>query len=146
MAIGRAGGENPGDVNDVDDYLLFELRETQRLPVAHIAAPVFDPEGTVRLALTVVAFRDQLTSQEIPVVMNRLTAATARVARAAMGGEPGDTEPFADPVARPTHGRTNSPLVLANRPCARNDPKGVRPEDGQLLDCLVLVILPATDE
>ena len=43
-----------GRPNDIDDYLLFELREAQRLPVAHIAAPVFDPEGTVRLALTVV--------------------------------------------------------------------------------------------
>jgi DNA-binding IclR family transcriptional regulator len=85
VAIGKAVGENPGGASDVDDYLLFDLRETQRLPVAHIAAPVFDPEGTVRLALTVVAFRDQLTSQDIPVVMTRLTAATARVARATWG-------------------------------------------------------------
>jgi hypothetical protein len=88
VAIGKAVGENPGGTSDVDDYLLFELRETQRLPVAHIAAPVFDPEGTVRLALTVVAFRDQLTSQEIPVVMKRLTAATAQVARATWGVTP----------------------------------------------------------
>ena len=71
--------------NDIDDYLLFELRETQRLPVAHIAAPVFDPEGTVRLALTVVAFHDQLTSQDVPVVAKRLVAATTRVARTTWG-------------------------------------------------------------
>ena len=71
--------------NDIDDYLLFELRETQRLPVAHIAAPVFDPEGTVRLALTVVAFHDQLTSQDVPGVAKRLVAATTRVARTTWG-------------------------------------------------------------
>ncbi len=87
VAIGKTAGESPGMAGDVDDYLLFEL-ETQRLPVAHIAAPVFDPEGKVRLALTVVAFRDQITSQEIPVVMQRLTAATARVARATWGVAP----------------------------------------------------------
>lgn len=78
-------GENSGAGQDVDDYLLFELRESQRLPVAHIAAPVFDPEGTVRLALTVIAFRDQLTSQDIPVVVRRLAEATARVTEATWG-------------------------------------------------------------
>jgi DNA-binding IclR family transcriptional regulator len=98
VAIGKAVGENPGGASDVDDYLLFELRETQRLPVAHIAAPVFDPEGTVRLALTVVAFRDQLTSQEIPVVMKRLTAATTRVTRATWGVTPGTPEGAPSPV------------------------------------------------
>ena len=86
VAVGRASGEDAGDArNDIDDYLLFELRETQRLPVAHIAAPVFDPEGTVRLALTVVAFHDQLTSQDVPVVAKRLVAATTRVARTTWG-------------------------------------------------------------
>jgi hypothetical protein len=98
VAIGKAVGENPGGASDVDDYLLFELRETQRLPVAHIAAPVFDPEGTVRLALTVVAFRDQLTSQEIPVVMKRLTAATTRVTRATWGVTPGTPDGAPIPV------------------------------------------------
>jgi len=100
VAIGRAAGENPEGAGDVDDYLLFELREVQRLPVAHIAAPVFDPEGTVRLALTVVAFRDQLTSQEIPVVMKRLRVATSRVTRATWGVTPGTT-PNGAPIPVP---------------------------------------------
>jgi DNA-binding IclR family transcriptional regulator len=93
VALGKATGQDRGRGHDVDDYLLFELRETERLPVAHIAAPVFDPEGTVRLALTVVAFRDQLTSQEVPVVVKQLTAATARVARATWGTGPGSHGP-----------------------------------------------------
>jgi DNA-binding IclR family transcriptional regulator len=96
VAIGQGGGDDPRSASDVDDYLLFELREAQRLPVAHIAAPVFDPEGTVRLALTVVAFRDQLTSQEVPVVMKRLTEATARVARATWGIMPGKSTSLSD--------------------------------------------------
>ena len=86
MAIGRAGaGADARRPNDVDDYLLFELRDNQRLPVAHIAAPVFDPEGTVRLALTVVGFHDQLTSEDVPAVAKRLVTATTRVARTTWG-------------------------------------------------------------
>ena len=105
VAIGRPVGKYAAGSSDVDDYLLFELRETQRLPVAHIAAPVFDPEGTVRLALTVVAFRDQLTSQDIPVVMGRLTAATTRVTRATWGVTPGRPDGTPTPGTRSTHGR-----------------------------------------
>ena len=71
VAIGSAD-DDTRHANVVDDYLLFELREAQRLPVAHIAAPVFDPEGTVRLALTVVAFHGQLTSEDVPAVARRL--------------------------------------------------------------------------
>ena len=101
--IGQASGEEPGRPNDIDDYLLFELRETQRLPVAHIAAPVFDPEGTVRLALTVVAFHDQLTSQDVPVVAKRLVAATTRVARTTWGvTDAGDGDLVAAPGAPAT--------------------------------------------
>ncbi|MFI5054509.1 MAG: IclR family transcriptional regulator, partial [Acidimicrobiia bacterium] len=86
VAIGRAGaGADARRPDDVDDYLLFELRDNQRLPVAHIAAPVFDPEGTVRLALTVVGFHDQLTSEDVPAVAKRLVTATTRVARTTWG-------------------------------------------------------------
>ena len=85
VAVGSAGSADAERPHDIDDYLLFELREAQRLPVAHIAAPVFDPEGTVRLALTVVAFHDQLTSQDVPIVAKRLVTATTRVARATWG-------------------------------------------------------------
>ena len=85
VAVGSAGNADAERPHDIDDYLLFELREAQRLPVAHIAAPVFDPEGTVRLALTVVAFHDQLTSQDVPIVAKRLVTATTRVARATWG-------------------------------------------------------------
>jgi len=84
VAIGSADDDTRRS-NVVDDYLLFELREAQRLPVTHIAAPVFDPEGTVRLALTVVAFQGQVTSDDVPAIAHRLMAATARIARTTWG-------------------------------------------------------------
>ena len=100
VAIGSANADRERP-HDVDDYLLFEVRENQRLPVAHIAAPVFDPEGTVRLAITVVAFHDQLTSQDLPVVANRLVAATTRVARTTWGVTNADPpEPWPPPALR----------------------------------------------
>ncbi len=113
VAIDSAGaGDDATHPNDVDDYLLFELREAQRLPVAHIAAPVFDPEGTVRLALTVVAFHGQLTSEDVPAVAKRLVTATSRVARITWGvtrdGEPVTgprTAPVPAPTAAPTPAR-----------------------------------------
>jgi DNA-binding IclR family transcriptional regulator len=88
VALGNAARDDGGRPADVDDYLLFELGEPQRLPVAHIAAPVFDPEGTVRLALTVVAFHDQLTSDHVGPVADRLLEATRRVTHATWGVRP----------------------------------------------------------
>jgi DNA-binding IclR family transcriptional regulator len=101
VAIGKALGENSGGASDLDDYHLFELRETQHLPVAHVAVPVFDPEGTVRLALTVVAFRDQLTSQKVPALVERLTEATVQVTRATWGVDPGTSHTSSIPVSGP---------------------------------------------
>ena len=61
---------------------------------------MFDPEGTVRLALTVVAFHDQLTSQDVPIVAKRLVTATTRVARATWGVvDTGDDDLVAAPGA-----------------------------------------------
>jgi DNA-binding IclR family transcriptional regulator len=83
-----------------DDHLLFDLRERQSLTIAHVAAPVFDPEGTVRLALTVVAFHNRLAPQDVPPVAERLRVAAARVAKDTWGL---DEHNAADPraAARP---------------------------------------------
>ncbi len=78
---------------EVDDYLLFELDERQRLPIGHIAAPVFDPEGSVRLALTVAGFHDRVTSENIPMLAERLLAATQQVAFRTWGRSTADGEP-----------------------------------------------------
>ena len=85
VALGSAFDHDTAEARDIDDYLLFELDEKARLPVTHIAAPVFDPAGTVRLALTVVGFHDRLTAQDLPVVAERLLAATRQVARRSWG-------------------------------------------------------------
>ena len=81
-----------GGAREVDDYILFDLDERQRLPIGHIAAPVFDPEGTVRLALTVAGFHDRVTSQTVPVLAERLLVATRQVARRTWGVETGSSE------------------------------------------------------
>jgi DNA-binding IclR family transcriptional regulator len=80
VALGSVKDFDADRPRNLDDYLLFEVQERQRLSVGHIAAPVFDPEGTVRLAITIFAFPDQLTSQEVPAVADRLVAATTRIA------------------------------------------------------------------
>ncbi len=95
-AIGAGSGPDPrAQPVDPDDYLLFDVGPDRRLPVAHIAAPVFDPEGGVRLALTVIGFHDQLVSHDVPTIGARLVAATAAVARATWGtaGQVGAGEP-----------------------------------------------------
>ncbi len=71
-----------------DDYLLFDVAPDQRLPVAHIAAPVFDPEGAVRLALTVMGFPAQVASDDVPAIAQRLVTATVAVTHATWGAAP----------------------------------------------------------
>lgn len=82
---------------DIDDYLLFQLDESQRLPITHIAAPIFDPEGTVRLAITIVGFHEAVASRDVPRVAERLQVATRNVTRRTWGiGEgvgDGEVEP-----------------------------------------------------
>jgi DNA-binding IclR family transcriptional regulator len=87
VALGRLGM-----TGDIDDYLLFQLDESQRLPITHIAAPIFDPEGTVRLAITIVGFHEAVASRDVPRVAERLQAATRSVERTTwgMGEDAGD--------------------------------------------------------
>jgi len=87
-SVAIAAGDNPTPSTqplDPDEYLLSELGRDHRLPVGHIAAPVFDPEGAVRLALTVIGFHDQLAAHHVPTVGERLVAATTAVAYATWG-------------------------------------------------------------
>jgi DNA-binding IclR family transcriptional regulator len=117
VAIGgdRGAGRRTQPLNP-DDYLLFELGPDHQLPVGHIAAPVFDPEGAVRLSLTVIGFHDQLASHDIPTIGERLLAATTAVAHATWGTvrkvHP-DNKPahhvIADPKHRPTRRRRPLP-------------------------------------
>jgi DNA-binding IclR family transcriptional regulator len=97
VALGR-----PGTTSDIDDYLLFQLDESQRLPVTHIAAPIFDPEGAVRLAITVVGFHEAVASREVPRVAERLQAATRSVTRTTWGMGEGDDHGLLEPPTRRT--------------------------------------------
>ena len=100
VAIGP--GTGPGQRAqplDPDDYLLFEVGADHRLPVANIAAPVFDPEGVVRLALTVIGFHDQLAADDVPAIGERLVAATTAVSHATWGSVGQERSP-ATPIGR----------------------------------------------
>lgn len=90
VALGHVGGSG-----DIDDYLLFALEESERLPVTHVAAPVFDPEGRVRLAITVVGFHEAVASRDVPRVAERLQAACGSVASSTWGTAGRDAAPAA---------------------------------------------------
>ncbi len=104
---------------DPNEYLLFELGRDHQLPVGHIAAPVFDPEGAVRLALTVIGFHDQLASHDVPTIGARLVAATTAVASATWGTKP----KIGSPANLPTRPPPSKP---EHRPPPRRAPSSVR--------------------
>ncbi|MEX5632670.1 IclR family transcriptional regulator [Parafrankia sp. FMc2] len=68
-----------------EEDLLAGLESAQRFPIIHIAAPVLDPQGTVRLALTLVGFPEQIQAADIPRLGCRLLAVTTAVSRATWG-------------------------------------------------------------
>ena len=64
-----------------EEYILVEVERSASYQVNHIAAPVFDADGAVALALTLVGFRDQLAAAQVPSYGERLIAATRAVTR-----------------------------------------------------------------
>jgi DNA-binding IclR family transcriptional regulator len=70
-----------------EDYLLVEVEHAQPYRVNHVGAPVFGPDGSVVLALTVIGFRDDLTVADVPAVADRLLTVAGRVTDA-IGGHP----------------------------------------------------------
>jgi DNA-binding IclR family transcriptional regulator len=51
----------------------------------HMAAPVFGPDGSVAMALTLIGFRGQLRVEKVPEIGERLLDA-ARTVTKAIGG------------------------------------------------------------
>jgi DNA-binding IclR family transcriptional regulator len=76
-----------------DEYILLELERSASYRLSHIAAPVFDANARVALALTLMGFRHELTAEQVPEYADRLCTATSAVMRAIHGqGPSGPTE------------------------------------------------------
>lgn len=67
------------------EYVLLELDRAAPHRPSHMAAPVFGPEGSVVLALTLIGFRGQLRVDRVPEIGERLLDA-ARTVTKAIGG------------------------------------------------------------
>ncbi len=90
LASGRAGG---GSIAQLVRQLAdedYQLIETSGGPywLNHLAAPIFDANGRVSLALTLVGFPTQLTADEVHDLGRRLRAAADRVTAAVHGSAP----------------------------------------------------------
>ena len=71
-----------------EEYLLQELEAGATYRLSQISAPVFGPDGTVALALTVVGLPEKLTGEEIPRYGRALLSAARRVTRSIHGRAP----------------------------------------------------------
>jgi DNA-binding IclR family transcriptional regulator len=73
-----------------EEYILSELETSASYRLAHIAAPVFGPDGRVVLALTLIGFPGQLSAEQVPAQARSLCEAAARVTRSLRGRPPGE--------------------------------------------------------
>ena len=74
-------------VDDGGDYLLSHLEGSTAYALNMIAAPVFDRDGRVVLALTLMGFRQRLRAEEVAAYADPLCAVAAEVTLA-VGGHP----------------------------------------------------------
>ena len=71
-----------------EEYLLQELEAGATYRLSQISAPVFGPDATVALALTVVGLPEKLTGEEIPRYGDTLVAAARGVTLSIHGRTP----------------------------------------------------------
>jgi DNA-binding IclR family transcriptional regulator len=70
------------------DYIRLSVEDSERAPVNHIAAPIFDSDGRVALALTVALGVDSFTGAEIREMAHSLLRATENVMDLTNGQRP----------------------------------------------------------
>ena len=95
LASGHSGGaSNAQLVSRLADED-YQLIETGGGPywLNHLAAPVFDAQGRVSLAMTLVGFPSQLTADEVHDLGRRLRTAADRVTAAVHGSVPSSGAP-----------------------------------------------------
>lgn len=82
-------------------YLVVDdLDPADSYALSHIAAPVFDPDGQVTLALTVYDLPGPLPADEVDALTGRIRAAAAAVTEALGGAPPDDHHPPTQEDAR----------------------------------------------
>lgn len=74
------------------EYLLTDLEARHSYRLSLLAAPVFGPEGTVQLALSLIDLPPVLAAEEVPELGRRLLRSAGAVT-AAIGGRHPDTPP-----------------------------------------------------
>jgi len=94
-----------------DDYQLVETDEAASYGVTSVAAPVFDPNGEVALALGLIGFRGPLSGAEVRTYGERVRDAALLVTRETHGrpplsGRPGNAPAPDRALARTTGGLT----------------------------------------
>lgn len=72
-----------------EEYILLELEHSASYRLSMVAAPVFGPDGSVALALTLLGFADPLGAAQLTRYAERLVAAAGRVTAAVHGRDPG---------------------------------------------------------
>ena len=83
-----------GDLTD-EDYQLIELEPGETYWLAYLAAPIFDANGRVTLALTLVGFPSALQGEEVHRYGKLLRAAADEVTAAVHGRAPASHRVFA---------------------------------------------------
>ena len=71
------------------EYLLVDLQPHRSYRLSMLAAPVFDANASVQLALSLFDLPPTVTAEEVPTLGERLVQATTSVTRAIGGREPG---------------------------------------------------------
>jgi DNA-binding IclR family transcriptional regulator len=71
-----------------DDYLLTTLEGSAQYQLGILSAPVFDADGQVVLALTLMGFGRPLTASQVPGYATPLLEATRAVTQAVHGRDP----------------------------------------------------------
>lgn len=85
---------------EAEDYQIRQLNPRTQYQLNHIAAPVFDANGDVSLALTLIGFVGTTSGRDVERLGARLCAAAAQVTAAIHGRRPVD-----QPVAAAASGR-----------------------------------------
>lgn len=92
--LGRAVAEDDPHLDAIveelghQEYILLELEHSVSYRLSMVAAPVFGPEGTMVMALSLFGFRGPLDASQLARAGERLLAATRAVTDAMHGHEP----------------------------------------------------------
>jgi DNA-binding IclR family transcriptional regulator len=92
--LGRAVAQRDPHLEEIveklghQEYILLGLEHSASYRISMVAAPVFGPDATLVMALSLFGFRDRTDAAELARAGNRLRQATRAVTQALRGREP----------------------------------------------------------